>query len=335
VATITDVARLAGVSHQTVSRVINEGGRVRPATRARVDDAIRRLNYRPSAAARALVTRRTRRIGLVSTGATLYGPSSIMAAFTQAAGRAGYQVAIASLAATDRASLTAAIDLLLSQDVEALVVIVADYSMFEVLGELAVSVPLLAAESSGDGGGVSVAIDQRAGGRIATEHLIGLGHRRLLHVAGPAGSVDAAERQAGWREVLAEAGLEAAEPVVGSWLPDSGYAIGRALVAARAIGRGGATGIFCANDQMAIGLLHAFADAGLSVPGDVGVVGFDDIPEAAHFPPPLTTVRQDFAELGARIMAEVMRTLDGNGSPRMLRSSPELIVRGSTSALGH
>ena len=208
-ATITDVAKLAGVSHQTVSRVLNEEGTVRASTQARVEDAIRQLGYRPSAAARALATRKTGTIGLISTGSALYGPSSIMLAFNEAARQAGYQVSIASMAVAERSAMLAAVDRLLRQDVEALVLIAADRSSLEAIQGVELGVPLITAESSGHTGLHSVSIDQFAGARMATAHLADLGHRRILHLAGPAGSLDAAERERGWRAELHERGLHA------------------------------------------------------------------------------------------------------------------------------
>lgn len=328
-ANITDVAKLAGVSHQTVSRVLNDAT-VRPATKARVDAAIRELNYRPSSAARALVTRKSNAIGLIATGAPLYGPSSTMLAFNEAARAAGYQVTIASMTSVDREAMVSAVEVLLGQRVEALVLIVADVAAFDAIAGLEIGVPLITAESSGREGFLSVSIDQFAGARLAVRHLIELGHRNILHVKGPDWSVDAAERERGWRAELEASGLPVAPPLVGTWLADSGYAIGAELTRTGAVGARGATAIFSANDQMAIGLLHALADAGLRVPGDASVVGFDDIPESVHYSPPLTTVRQDFADLGARMMETLLQVLDGRQPLEPAQATPELILRAST-----
>jgi DNA-binding LacI/PurR family transcriptional regulator len=330
-ANITDVAKLAGVSHQTVSRVLNDIS-VRPATRARVDAAIRELNYRPSSAARALVTRKSNAIGLIATGAPLYGPSSTMLAFNEAARAAGYQVTIASMTSVDREAMVSTVEVLLGQRVEALVLIVADVAAFDAIAGLDIDVPLVTAESSGREGFLSVSIDQFAGARLAVRHLVGLGHRSILHVKGPDWSVDAAERERGWRVELESSGLPVAPPLEGTWLAASGYAIGTELTRTGAVGGAGATAIFSANDQMAIGLLHALSDAGLRVPGDVSVVGFDDIPESEHFSPPLTTVRQDFADLGARMMETLLQVLDGRPPLEPVHTTPELVVRSSTGA---
>ena len=327
---ITDVADLAGVSRQTVSRVLNDENTVTPATRARVENAIRQLNYRPSAAARALVTRKTRTIGLITTGAPLYGPSGTMLGFNEAARAAGYRVSTASMGSADRAAILDAIEVLLGQNVEALVLIAADYDALEAVSDLEIGIPLVTAESSGRPGFHSVSIDQFGGARQVTEHLVALGHRDILHLAGPTGSVDATERIRGWRSVLDEHGLVAAAPVVGTWYAESGYRLGVGIAADIASGRSPATAIFSSNDQMAIGLLHALSDAGLAVPGRVSVAGFDDMPESAHFSPPLTTVRQDFVDLGARMMANVLARLAGQVPSDAAHSMPELVERAST-----
>lgn len=332
-ANITDVAKLAGVSHQTVSRVLNDEGTVRPTTKARVDAAIRQLNYRPSAAARALVTRRSRTVGLIATGATLYGPSSTMVAFNEAARAAGYQVTIASMASAGQSDIVAAIEAMLGQNVEAIVLIAADYAALDAVSGLDLRVPLLTAESSGREGFHSVSIDQFAGARLATRHLIELGHRDILHIAGPPGSVDAAERERGWRHELEASGLLPRMPLAGDWTPASGYRIGAQLVESGVLTAGGASAIFCGNDQMAIGLMHALADARLLVPNDVCVVGFDDIPEAEHFSPPLTTVRQDFADLGARMMATLLLVLAESAPPDPVHTAPTLVTRASAAAV--
>lgn len=323
-ANITDVARLAGVSHQTVSRVLNDENTVRPSTRARVESAIAELKYRPSLVARALVTRRTRTIGLISTGNPLYGPSSTALGFNEAAREAGYQVTIASMASTDRKSMLAAVDVLLRQSVEAVVLIAADYASIEVIQGVDLGVPLVMAESSGRSGLHSVSIDQFRGAELATAHLAELGHRDILHLSGPQESMDAVERERGWRVELTRRGLPIHEPLAGDWSPESGYEAGR-----RFAQEGNVTAIFSANDQMALGLLHALSDLDIRVPEQVSIVGFDDIPEAAHFIPPLTTIRQDFGELGRDIMATLLVVLGGGEVAAPVRTEPRLVVRNS------
>jgi len=319
-----EVARLAGVSHQTVSRVLNSEDTVRPQTRAKVEAAIRELRYRPSSVARALATRKTHTLGLVSTGNPLYGPASIALAFNGAAREAGYQVITASMADADREEILQAVDVLLRQQVEAIVVIATDQSSIEAIDGLEVDIPVVTADSSGHGEFPSVSIDQFEGATLATSYLADLGHRDILHVAGPVGSLDARERERAWRMELTRRALTIREPLHGDWTADSGRAIGTQL-----LGAGGVSALFVANDQMALGLMHALADHGLSVPSDVSIVGFDDIPEAAHFTPPLTTMRQDFTELGHRMMATVSAVLDGREVTQPGKTAPPLIVRES------
>ena len=327
VATIFDVARLAGVSHQTVSRVLNDLPNVRPATRERVEEAIKQLRYVPSQAARALVTRRSRTIGLVATGLPDYGPSSIVLNFNESARDAGYAVIATNPADAERATLRSATEMLIRQNVEAIVLLAAERAALDAFDGWELGVPLVAIASETRGRGIRVALDQRQGARTAVSHLLELGHREIVHIAGPHGSMDAEERLSGWRDRLAEAGIAGEEPMRGDWSPESAYRIGTELVASGRAPRA----VFAGNDQMALGLLHALADAGLRVPGDVSVVGFDDIPEAAHFSPPLTTVRQDFVGLGRDAMAAVLTQLQDEEStaPPPTRV-PRLVVRAST-----
>lgn len=343
VATIFDVARLAGVSHQTVSRVLNDLPNVRPATRQRVEQAITQLRYTPSQAARSLVTRRSRTIGLITTGGPDYGPSSTALGFNEAARDARYAVSMASMLESDPASLRQAVDLLLRQNVEAIVLIAAHRGALDAVRGIELGVPLVAVESTHRDGFHRVSIDQYQGARILVDHLVGLGHRRIAHLAGPADSVDALERVRGWRDALSEHGLVAREPLVGDWTPASGFRLGRELVADLGVGddddgrSGGRVGglftaVFAANDQMALGVIHALSERGLRVPDDVSVVGFDDIPEAEHFAPPLTTMRQDFPELGRTIMSTLLEVLSDADSVGVVRSVPQLIVRESTAA---
>ena len=323
-ATMFDVASAAGVSHQTVSRVVNGDPSVRPATKAKVDAAIAQLAYRPSAAARALASRRTRTIGLISTGFPHYGPSSTMHGFNGAARAAGYQVSMATLDASDADGLRPAVDALLGQDVAALVVVAADAHTLEAVSALDPSVPLVVADAGDGPGRHAVSIDQALGARLVVEHLQALGHRAIAHVRGPEPWTDAAERRRGWVEACADLGVDASVEVVGDWSPASGHRAGLELAR-----RDDVTAVFCSNDQMAMGLVHALSDAGLRVPDDVSVVGFDDVPEAAHVVPPLTSVRQDFPALGRRIMTVVEALLAGEDVPAIVER-PELVVRGSS-----
>jgi DNA-binding LacI/PurR family transcriptional regulator len=288
-ANIFDVAPLAGVSNQTVSRVLNDLPNVRPATRARVESAISQLRYSPSPAARALVTRRTRTIGLIAPGGPDYGPTSLMTHFNIAARAARYSVDTVTSVDPDPAGVRAVVQSLLRQRVDAIVLIVVDVAVLEVVRGMEVGIPLIAVAATARRGPSIVSIDQYRGARSA-----------VLHLAGPLESPDAIERLRGWRDELSAHRLEIVEPPSGDWSARSGFEL------AAAIGIESGMSIFVANDHMAIGLLSALRERGLRVPEDVSVVGFDDVPEAAYLFPPLTTVRQDFVALGGLLMQKVL-----------------------------
>jgi DNA-binding LacI/PurR family transcriptional regulator len=303
-ANIFDVARLAGVSHQTVSRVINDIPKVRPATRARVEQAIAELQYSPSPAARALVTRRTRTIGLVTPGISDYGPTSIAMNFNFAARAARYNVQSVSAPSGDPAGIRGVVEGLLRQRVDAIVLVVDDVTVLDLVRSLDLRVPVVASASTARRSPLIVSIDQYRGARSAVRHLAELGHTRILHLAGPGNALDAIERVRGWRDELAARRLEVGVPEVGDWSAASGYRIGSQLD----IEPGSA--VFVGNDHMSIGLLSALRERGLSVPDHVSVVGFDDVPEAGYLLPPLTTVRQDFGTLGEIIMQKVLIAIE-------------------------
>ena len=326
VPTMFDVARLAGVSHQTVSRVLNDLTGVAASTKARVEQAIAELNYTPSPAARAMAKRRSGNLGLIQAGRPDYGPSNAALGFNEAAHEAGYTVSQASMRSLDADVLRQAVHRLALQRVEAIVLISGEREGVGVLGGIDAGVPIVVVASEPAPGLHRVAMDQYEGARLATRHLIELGHRAIRHVAGPPESMDAAERRRGWADVMREHGLAAHEPIEGDWLAASGYEAGLRLAADRE-----ATAVFSANDQMSLGLLHAYREAGVRVPDDVSVIGFDDIPEAAYFAPPLTTMRQDFDVLGRDVLATVLAVLRGDADAADRTSRvPELVVRAST-----
>jgi DNA-binding LacI/PurR family transcriptional regulator len=325
-AVMADVAKLAGVSHQTVSRVINDSAHVRPETRRRVLAAMRQLDYRPNPAARALVTGRSRTLGVVSFDTTLYGPASTLFAVEQAAHAAGYFITIVSLLALDRVSVLSAIERLRVQGVDGILVISPQEGAAEALVNLPADVPLVAVEAGPKQSVPVVAVDQFGGAASATRLLLDLGHRTVWHIAGPRDWLEAQQRVEGWRSALEAAGAEAPPVMTGDWSPRSGYQLGQRLAEQTDI-----TAVFVANDQMALGVLRALHERDRRIPGTVSVVGFDDIPEAQYFTPPLTTVRQDFGEMGRsalRLLLDVMR--DGGGPPARLTVAPELVVRRST-----
>jgi DNA-binding LacI/PurR family transcriptional regulator len=321
---MADVARLAGVSHQTVSRVLNGHPNVRPQTREEVLAAIRELGYRPNAAARTLVTGRTQALGVISFDTTLYGPASMLYGIERAA-HPGYTVAITSLPAFGRRSMQEAVDRFLGQGVEGILVVASEMPLLEALSGVTTDVPLVAVGCGTRAPLDSVAIDNISGAFQATRYLLDLGHETVHYVGGPDSTLDAHERAEGWARALREAGTAEPEILSGDWSARSGYEIGHEMARMPDV-----TAIFCANDQMALGMLRALGEHRRHVPSAVSVVGFDDIPESAFFLPPLTTVRQDFGELGRQALRLLVDRICGRPAPgARMPVAPELIVRAS------
>lgn len=331
---MSDVAEVAGVSHQTVSRVLNDFPKIRPATRDRVLAAIEELGYRRNRAARTLVTRRSKAIGVITADMNHFGPANIMLGLESASREAGYSLSLTALPEISTTALRSAVDQLLDQAVEAVVMVVAHQTALTLAQSLHIAVPLVLVEGDLSATPLTAGVDQIAGARRATTHLLDLGHQSVLHLPGPADWVEAAARQEGWRTALEERGRPVPALMArGDWSSRSGYESGQAMLQQLRPIR--PTAVFAANDQMALGLLRALQVAGLRVPGDVSVVGFDDIPESGYFSPPITTVRQDFPELGRRTMALVLRVLDGELEASEPLVQPQLIVRSSTAAPAH
>ena len=221
-----------------------------------------------------------------------------------------------------------ALERLLEQGVDGAIVVAPQVSAAAALEDLPAGLFVVAAEAGPEDGVPVVAVDQVAGAAAATEHLLALGHETVWHLAGPSDWLEARDRVAGWRSALAAAGVEAPEPLVGDWSPRSGYELGSRLADG-----GPPSAVFVANDQMALGVLRAFHERGVEVPRDCSVVGFDDVPEAAYYLPPLTTVRQDFAEVGRRSLHLLLDHLGGEAPPTSrVTVRPELVERASTAA---
>jgi DNA-binding LacI/PurR family transcriptional regulator len=308
---MTDVARLAGVSHQTVSRVLNGHPNVREQTRLRVRAAIAELGYRPNRAARTLVTGRSQLIGIVALNSTLYGPSSLLAAFELAAAEAGFAVSVASVGRLDRRSIAGAVERHLDQRVAGLVVIAPVASAGEALDEMPAGVPLVTVDGDPDRAHALVTVDQVAGARAATTLLLDAGHRTVWHVSGPPDWYDAAGRVDGWQQALRAAGAEIPPLIPADWSAAAGYSAGQMVARMPEV-----TAVFTANDHLALGLLRALYERGRRVPQEVSVVGFDDVPEAAYFIPPLTTIRPDFdavAQAGLDLL--LAQVSDGVAAP--------------------
>ncbi len=325
---MSDVAARAGVSHQTVSRVVNGHPNVAPHTRERVEQAIRELGYRPNTAARALVTGSTRTLGFITVNINQYGPAQTLVGLEQAARAAGYSLSVAILDDATADAVRQAVDRFVGQSVDAVLAQATYDAAAEALHLVRAPVPLVTVQSGGAVEEPAVGVDQIAGARLATRHLLDLGHRTVHHVTGPPDSKEARDRVIGWQAELRAAGAPVPQHLAGDWTPSSGYAVGRDL-AARVRGGEDITAVFLANDQMALGLLAAFHEEGLDAPRDISVVGFDDLPEAPYLTPPLTTVRQDFAELGRRAVGTVLARLRGEElHPEPV--PPTLLVRSST-----
>jgi len=323
-----DVAKLAGVSHQTVSRVLNEHPNVRAETRLRVLDAMRVLNYRRNLTARALATRRSGILGIVGYETTLFGPASMLYGIEDAARSAGYFVSVTTVRTLERRSVLDAVDRLCQQAVEGIVAIAPMPSVTSALVQVPPDLARVGVGGgAGDGDVPTVRIDNVAGARLATQHLLDLGHATVHHVAGPADWPEAHERIEGWRSTLYTAGAIVPPVKPQSWNAEAGYQQGQALATDPSV-----TAIFCGNDQNALGVLRALHEAGRRVPQEVSVVGFDDTPDSGYFLPPLTTVRQDFSELGRRSIAVLLDQIATGVAepPEHIVLVPELVVRAST-----
>jgi DNA-binding LacI/PurR family transcriptional regulator len=323
---MADVARIAGVSHQTVSRVINEVERVRPATRARVRAAIDQLGYLPNVAARALATGRTRTLGVVTFDSRLYGPASTLHGIEQASRAEGYFVTMVSLSSIDPGTVRDAVGRLVAQGVDGVILDVPLVSALGALDQLSTDVPMVAVEGDPLGGIPVVSVDQVDGARQATEHLLDAGHDTVWHVAGPKEWLETHGRIAGWRAALGSASVEVPPLLHGDWSARSGYEAGRVLASIDKV-----TAVFVANDQMALGVMRALHENGRAVPTDVSVVGFDDIPEAGYVTPALTTVRQDFDLVGRNGLQLMIDQINsGRRQAQALVVKSRLVVRESS-----
>ena len=319
-----DVAKRAGVSVQTVSRVINAHPSVSDSVRRRVQQVIEECGYQPNAAARALVSGRSGVIGLVTSQSDLYGPRTLRCALEDAAQRSGFVTSAVGASDDDPGSVTTAIDSLLRAGVDGVIVAVGPRMPIQ-SGLRGPMVPLVEVRAEPSGLVSTIGMDQANAAAMATRHLIALGHARIAHVSGPDDSGEAHARRRGWLQAMREAHLPCEPAYVGDWSPSSGYRIGRVLATRPTI-----TGVVIANDQMAIGVLRALHEAGRRVPEDVSVVGFDDIAEAAFVIPPLTTVHQDFAATAREALVMLTATMAGHESQAASIIHPNLIVRAST-----
>jgi LacI family transcriptional regulator len=335
--TIKQVAQEAGVSTQTVSRVINERPDVAPATRERIKEVIERLGYQPSALARSLIHQRSYTLGVVTAGLKFIGPSRTLNGITKQTEEMGYTLLLKELASFDTKDAQPILNSLISRQVDGIIWAVPEVGdnrewVMEKLTALPVPMLFLTMEPSE--GLAIVSVDNYQGGRIATEHLVELGFRKIGHISGPLDWWESRQRKAGWEDTLRSARLHVSEnhSVEGTWSSASGQrAIHQLLEQYPEM-----DSIFVANDQMALSVLQVACQKGIRVPEDLAVVGFDGIPESAYFWPPLTTVNQDQHTLGSLAVRELVQSIEKIRQEKISIESkvdwlqPELIVRQST-----
>lgn len=325
-ASIIDVAALAGVSAQTVSRVSTGGANVRPKTRDRVLVAMEQLGYAPNVAARALKSGSFATIGVIAHQLARTGESHTVEAVVNAANDAGYTVTLIDLQSPSSRDVSAAVNRLSHQAIDGLVVIGAETTAPATIS-LPPRLPIVVSDARFVGHHPAVAGDDAGGALHAVQHLIDLGHRTVHHVAGPAGSVPAQQRLDAWRTALRTAGRDVPVLFRGDWTAASGYQAGQQVAEDRTI-----TAVFCGNDEMAAGVCRALHEAGRSIPTDVSVVGFDDIPLAEYFTPSLTTVAQDFHAIAHRLVDLLLEQIhEGTALTDVHCLIPtKLVVRAST-----
>lgn len=295
--TLYDVARYAGVSYQTVSRVINQAEHVSARTREKVLFAMRELNYVPNRGAQQLAGKRSRTLGLLTSDLALHAPSQIASAVKNRAAQSGAGVIIAMPEQASQAACLLALQELLAQRVTGLLInLPLEDDQAEELAALAHPTPTLFLDVSPTAKVNSLVFDAAQGARLGAEHVLTLGHRVIALLGGPPSSVSARARLAGWLETLAKANVTPAASAHGDWSAASGYEQASQLLASRPL----PDAILVANDQMALGVLRACAEKGIAVPDQISVVGYDDTADSAWYTPPLTTVRQAFKEAGER-----------------------------------
>ncbi|WP_329073360.1 LacI family DNA-binding transcriptional regulator [Amycolatopsis sp. NBC_01480] len=323
---MADVAKEAGVSGQTVSRVANGRSNVDEATRERVLTAMRRVGYRPNSAARALRNGRFHSIGVIISALPTFGNSRTLDAIAAAVVAEGFSIILLPVTRPTQGEVTGAFSKLNEQAVDGVVILIEQHQLDESEIELPHGLPVVVIDSSARHDYPVVDTDQAHGAAAATRHLLDLGHDTVWHIAGPPQSYAAERRRRAWQSTLDQAGRAVPPPLTGDWSPESGYQAGKRLAADPSV-----TAVFAANDQMALGVLRALHEAGRSVPGEVSVVGFDDMDESACFWPPLTTIRQSFEAVGRHAVTALLSEItagEQGGEPVMVPT--ELVVRAST-----
>jgi DNA-binding LacI/PurR family transcriptional regulator len=326
---IYDVAKLAEVSHQTVSRVLNSQPNIRPATKARVEAAMATLGYQPNPAARSLVTAKSNMLGLLVADTGLYGPTGMLNAMERQARQAGYFAVTVAVRFDSPESWAEGIQHLSKMHVEGIASIALRSEVLAMAATVMPNVKMVAIDIDEHQKGIhSVGIDNEGGGYMATKHLIELGHKKILHISGPPTSSEAQSRLLGYQQAMHGAGLEPAV-VQGDWTAETGFRLGVELN----LELTGYTAVFTANDALALGLMKALRMRDIRVPQDISLVGFDDIPESPYFYPPLTTIRQDFNQLGEAAIELLLSDLAGTKRKKVESLKPTLIVRDSATRI--
>src|SRR5215216_1407464 len=333
-ATIKEVASVAGVSTQTVSRVLNERPDVSPETRKRVQEVIKQLSYWPSALARSLISQRSHTLGVVTAGLRYIGPSRTLSGITSASAEAGYSILLKELPSFDPEDIMPIFQAFLSQHVDGVIWAVPEVGenrkwVNDAPADVDVPVVFLAMEPRDNVSIVSV--DNYHGGRIAVSHLLEQGYRRIAHISGPLDWWEARQRMAAWKDTLQEAGSPSGDHqcVEGNWSSASG-----ALAIERLHNQyPDMDSIFVANDQMALSVIQFANQKGLRIPGDLGIVGFDNLAESAYFFPALTTIQQDQHNIAKLAVEEIIKIIESGWQeaeqiePRTIVLPPSLIVR--------
>jgi DNA-binding LacI/PurR family transcriptional regulator len=337
--TIKQVAREAGVSPQTVSRVVNNHPDVSPGTRERVQNVVDRLSYQPSLIARTLSHGHSRTLGVVGTGLEYYGPSRALSGIEKQADKLGYTIHLSLIRQPERSDVEQLWRDLLSRHVEGIIWAVPEIgSNRSWLKQWTArpSLPVVFLSMQPDPAISVVAVDNRSGGRMATQHLLAQGYSKIGLITGPSGWWEVQQRRRGWEEALKAARIKIEQDLVveGDWSPASGeQALHRLLEQRRDV-----EAVFICNDQMAVGALQAARGLGRCVPDNLAVIGFDDIPESAYFNPPLSTVRQDMVEVGSCAVRELCRVIEESQQskfvvqPNTILLQPQLVVRKSSVA---
>ncbi|MFB6839878.1 LacI family DNA-binding transcriptional regulator [Streptomyces sp. NPDC056361] len=329
---MADVARVAGVSAQTVSRALAGHPNVQEKTRAKVLAAVDQLGYRRNNAARMLSSGRSRTIGVVTLQTSFYSRAAVTSGIENAAREAGYAVSTATTTSLDTSAIENALSRLADQDVEGVILSVPLIHTSSRIEQLTRSTPTVTIDGSRTDTTEVLALDQAEAARIATQHLLDLGHETVWHIAGPAEWLESAQRRDGWQAALEAADRPVPPPLEGDWSPASGYRNGLVLARIPDV-----TAIFVASDEMAFGVIRALHETGRRVPDDISVVGFDDIELAEYCSPSLTTIAQPFQHMGALAVTHLLRQIEAPGAlPEPRCVEPHLIVRASTApASGH